>query len=233
MRRFPPRRSTLAALSVAGAAVVLTACGSGSRRPSKTGSAATSTAQSGPKAHGQLAPAAQTELAAAAAYLRVSVPELQQELRGGKSLAEVAAKTPGRTEAGLIAAITRQRARKPSKSVEQRVRAQVRARGDSSLQPLLSFREDAREYLGLTVAQLRQYAKGGKTLARIAGEIPGRSEAGLIDAIFGARERQLEAAVKAGTLRADVERLTLLHLRDRVRTYVRRFEVGQASGKGG
>ena len=226
MRCFPPRSIFLARLGVplgvVAAAVVIGGCGS-SPKPATTvhGAAA------------KLAPSARAELLAAATYLGVDVSRLQAELKGGRSLAEVAAKTPGKTEAGLIAAIARRRAGKPSKRVERRVGAQVRAHGVSSLQPLLSLREDAREYLGLSVAQLRRHAKGGKTLAQIAAEIPGHSEAGMIDAIFGARERQLEAAVKAGRLRPDVERLTLLHLRDRVRTYVRRFKVGQAPREAG
>ena len=224
MRRLASRKGHAVGPAVM-VAVVISACGSGSQ---PTTHSTAGGAAKDKRAAAQVSRTARTELAAAAAYLGVSVTRLRAELRGGKSLAEVARKTPGRTEAGLIAAVTRQRSPGAGTSVERQVGAQLRRPG-----PVLSLREDAREYLGLTVAQMRARARGGKTLAQLAREIPGKSEAGMIDAIFGARERQLEAAVKAGRLRADVERLTLLHLRERIRTYVRRLEVGQASRQPG
>jgi len=222
MGRLTTRSGHLVGVAVA-LSVVISACGSGSTTETKDAGTVTA---SGKQAAAQATRTARTELAAAAGYLGVSVARLRAELRGGKSLAEVARKTPGKSEAGLIAAVTRLRTKRASKSVERQVGAQVRTPG---LRPVLSLREDAREYLGLSVPQLRARAKGGKSLAQIAREIPGKSEAGMIDAIFGAREHQLEAAVKAGRLRADVEKLTLLHLRERIRTYVRRFKVGQST----
>ncbi len=48
-------------------------------------------------------------LAAAAAYLAVSEPALHRDLRSGMTLAEVAERTPGHSEAGLVAAIVASR----------------------------------------------------------------------------------------------------------------------------
>jgi hypothetical protein len=222
MRRLPPCRSFLggAAIAVSGGAAVvaITACGSSSKATLTTRDTGATSAQNS-RTGARVLPPVRTELAAAASYLGVSVAQLHRELRGGKSLVAVARKTRGKSEAGLIAAIEHQGVEKTSKSLKRRLRAEVRTPGQSLL-PLLSLREDARDYLDLTVPQLREHEGRGKSLAQIARAIPGKSEAAMIDAIFDARERQLEAAVKAGRLRADVEQLSLSHLRQRIQTYV-------------
>ncbi len=233
MRRLSARRSLFVGSATAVAAmsilVVITACGSSHETTVKTGSAGATSAASRQRAAAQAVRSARTEVAAAAAYLGVSVAQLHRELRGGKSLAAVAKSTRGRTEAGLIAALERQRVKGASKGLEQPVVSQVQTPGGRLLAPLFSLREDAREYLGLTLAQLRDRERGGKSLAQVARTVPGRSEAGMIDAIFNTRKRQLEAAVKTGRLRADVERLSLSGLRRRVQVYVTRPAGGESS----
>jgi hypothetical protein len=58
--------------------------------------------------HGANLVAAQTYLAfAASSYLGVSAQQLQSELQSGKSLAQLANATPGKSEAGLIAALVK------------------------------------------------------------------------------------------------------------------------------
>ena len=205
-------------LAAPAAALAVAACGSSAKAGSKTSAGATRA----PSKRRVLAPAsasARTELAAAAGYLGIGAAQLRSKLRTGESLGELAKSTPGKSEAGLIAAIE-QRDRNASRSLQRQVRAQVRTPGGPPRRRLLPLREDAREYLGLTVPQLREREQGGSTLAQIAQAIPARSEAGLIEAIFNDRKRQLEAAVREGRLRADVEHLSLAHLRERVHAYV-------------
>jgi hypothetical protein len=59
----------------------------------------------------------------------------------------------------------------------------------------------AATYLGLSAAQLQSELQSGKTLAQVAGETSGRSEAGLIEALVKARKERLAAAVTAGLVK--------------------------------
>jgi hypothetical protein len=57
-----------------------------------------------------------------------------------------------------------------------------------------------RSYLGITAKQLQQQRRSGKSLADVANATTGKSAAGLIDALVGARKADLAAAVAAKTL---------------------------------
>jgi len=56
----------------------------------------------------------------------------------------------------------------------------------------------ASTYLGVSKTELRKDLREGKTLAQVAKETSGKSEAGLIEAIVAARKERLAAAVTAG-----------------------------------
>lgn len=225
----PPvhRRRLLLGLAavVAVAAAVAIALSSGGSQPGAASRAVAASAREPARAPGT----ARAELTAAARYLGVSVARLHRELRGGHSLGELARSTPGKTEAGLIEAIAKQPAARTPTGAERRLAGQVNTSGAGPSRPLLSFREDARAYLGLSVAQLRARSRGGRSLAQIARATAGRSEAGLIDAVFDARRRQLQRAVRTGRLRADVYALTIVNLRQRVQRYVRFAPAGGGS----
>lgn len=168
----------------------------------------------------------QTELTVAAEYLGIPLVQLRRELRADKSLAQVVKRTPGKSEAGLIIAIERHRTGRSGKAPEGQVKAQVRAPGRQLLKPILPLREDAREYLGLTIEQLRSREAAGESLAQIATATPGKSTAGLINAMFADRKEQLLLDVKAGRLKAQTERQSLARLRARLQSYVaRRFRA--------
>lgn len=165
-------------------------------------------------------------LTSAARYLGVSVSQLRVELRPGRTLAQVAGATPGESEAGLIEALVSVRRAKLAKAAAgapERVRTEVnrpltgsvrgRSRGEHGA---------ARLYLGLTAAHLRNDLLAGKTLAQIADGTPGKSEAGLIEAIVAARTKRLEGAVKAGTITATRESSELSRLSARVTALVHR-----------
>src|ERR1035441_2510861 len=148
------------------------------------------------------------------------------DLKSGQTLAQVANATPGKSEAGLIAALTtarRQRLAKVSANVPRSVRAEVN-------RPLLgtAARKGAvrgacaavRQSLGLPASQLRSDLKSGQTLAQVADATPGKSEAGLVEAIVAARTKRLDAAVSTGKLTKGRESEQLVKLTQRVKSAV-------------
>lgn len=83
----------------------------------------------------------------------------------------------------------------------------------------------AARYLGIAPARLRKELRSGKTLARLADATPGKSSAGLVDALVSARKQRLAAAVAAGRVtRARAARREDL-LRARIGLLVRRAFV--------
>jgi hypothetical protein len=141
-----------------------------------------------------------TTLAAASAYLGVSEAQLRGDLSSGKSLAQVAAATPGRSAAGLIEAIVgarRARLEQQLASLHARVTAEVQQAGGRARAGMGSV---ASAYLGLPAAQLQARRRAGQTLAQIADSIPGHSGAGLVAALVAARREALSARVAAGLL---------------------------------
>src|SRR4051794_5431514 len=71
-------------------------------------------------------------------------------------------------------------------------------------------------YLGLTNAQIVAQLKAGKTLAEIANATPGKSAAGLIDAIVAAVKKSFDRKVAAGRITSAQETKILAAVRDRV-----------------
>jgi hypothetical protein len=64
-------------------------------------------------------------------------------------------------------------------------------------------------YLGIGAGRLRADLKAGQTLAQIANATPGRSAAGLVQALTAAAKSKLDAAVAAGKLTAAQEQFVL------------------------
>jgi len=157
--------------------------------------------QHGRHAHGATARRATNTMSAtltsAAGYLGVSTTQLRSELRAGRSLAEIASTTSGKSETGLVAALEATEKAKlavASANLPSRVFAEVsRVHGDS-------VEAAAARYLGLGAAQLRSDVRSGKSLAQVAKATSGKSEAGLIEALVAARKATLAAAVAAGKI---------------------------------
>jgi hypothetical protein len=174
-----------------------------------------------------------TLLSSAASYLSIPATQLRSELQSGKTLARIA-DDPGRSEAGLIqalAAARRAKLAKASANISKQVSAEVN-------RPLLGTRgkrsgrgvHAARAYLGLSAAQIRSDLLAGQTLAQIANATPGRSEAGLIEAIVAAKRQRLEAALVAGRLTSTSEKARLARLATRVKAAVNRPHTRSKSG---
>jgi hypothetical protein len=166
-------------------------------------------------------------LDAASSYLGVPKSRLQLELQSGKSLAEIAKATPGKSEAGLVAALVaavKTKLPSPPPDLETRIQALVNRtpaterdrhfRHDGARRSVL--RATVLSYLGLTRRQLVEQLKTGKTIAQVADSIPGKSAAGLTDAIVKAFSVRLDAAVAAHRLSKDAEAQHLARLHARI-----------------
>jgi hypothetical protein len=165
------------------------------------------------------------DLAAAATYLGVSQADLLTSLQSGKTLAQVADATSGKSAAGLIDALvaaektelaaavtagrlTQAQSDQIATGLTARVTAQVNgtrpARGPGG--PGFGHGAGGDEltaaatYLGVTESALTTQLQAGKTLAQVADATSGKSAAGLIDALVAAEKTELAAAVTAGTI---------------------------------
>jgi hypothetical protein len=179
-------------------------------------------------------------LATAAGYLHISPKQLRAELRSGKTLAQIAAATPGSSEAGLIAALVaaaKQKLQTQSAQVQARITALVQggpgAAGHavhSGLRHGGALRAAAVSYLGLTREELRAQLHAGKTLAQIADATPGRSSSGLAAALIAAGEKKLQAAGSAKMLTASAKAKRLAALRTHVAELLNRVHGSGPTG---
>jgi hypothetical protein len=178
------------------------------------------------------------ELRAAATYLGLTVAQLQTQLQGGKTLAQVAAATPDKTTGGLVGALvaaekielaaavtagrlTQAQADAIAGTLTQRftdlangVRPADHRGGPGHLGGGDDF-DAAATYLGLTPTQLQTQLQGGKTLAQVAAATPDKTTAGLIQALVAAEKTELDAKVVAGKLTAAQEQTLLPMLEQR------------------
>ncbi len=159
------------------------------------------------------------DLATVASYLGLSGAQLTSELRSGKTLAQIAQATSGKTAQGLSAALLaakQARLAKAGARLQQRVSAEVNrpggpgggqagaSRSGSRLQAMFASPKHvgavAASYIGVAPAQLQSRLSAGKTLAQVADATAGKSRAGLIAALVASRHARLETAVAAGRL---------------------------------
>jgi negative regulator of sigma E activity len=161
-------------------------------------------------------------LATAASYLGFSRGQLRKELYAGKSLAEIANATGGKSASGLIAALEatdKQKLAAAAASLQARITAKVNHPGGGSRAMRV-----ARSYLGLSATQLHGKLRSGKTLAQLADATSGKSEAGLIGALVSAGKTQLAKEVQAGSITPAQEQAKLPKLAARVTVRVHRTE---------
>ena len=169
----------------------------------------------------------------AADYLGLTRTQLLGELREGRSLAQIAAATGGKSTTGLVEALVSARAAqldakvktdKLSPAAERKRLARLRRRLTAELErvPGYSALPQSAQYLGISVTELRADLRAGRSLAQIADATPGKSSSGLIEARVGAREATLEAALASGKISATVERELTSDLRKRITSEVER-----------
>jgi hypothetical protein len=169
-----------------------------------------------PAAHRATAHRRTPIVAAAASYLGVSTAQIQQELRSGESLSDIANATAGKSAAGLVEVLVNERKAEIANS-EAGLPARISAAVDRPGGPAAPGRRlipasAAARYLGLSGNQLRADLRSGMTLASIARAAPGKSEAGLIEAILARRRHALAARLASGgiTQAQESERLATL-----------------------
>jgi hypothetical protein len=168
------------------------------------------------------------DFGAASAYVGVNKAKLRKELASGRSLAAVAATTPGHSALGLLEAIMRPRVRrieaqvaskKLSKAIAQRRIQRIRKRVQARLARSATYKPTvaiAGLYLGLSPTELRAKLHGGRTLAQLADSTPGKSAKGLIAAVMTVRISELVHGVdetSEATLRRETALLRALEAR--------------------
>jgi hypothetical protein len=157
------------------------------------------------------------DLAIAADYLGLSTAQLRSELRGGRTLAQVADGTSGKSSSGLVHALVSAKIPRLTARVVAEVNS-VRGNGGARA----GGGPGAARYLGLSPVQLRAALRAGRSLAQIADATPGKSASGLIDALVASRKAGLERAAAAGRLSQAKEQAMLSKLRTRVTARVNR-----------
>ena len=168
------------------------------------------------------------DIAAASAYVGVTKAKLHSELGSGRSLAAVAATTPGHSAIGLLESIMRPRVRRLEAQVAakrlseaeaqariQRIRKRVLARlaRSNNYKPTAAVAE---QYLGLSSTALRSQLHDGHTLSQVADSTPGRSATGLIAAVMAVRVDELvhgAGGASEATLRHETELLQAVEAR--------------------
>jgi hypothetical protein len=173
-------------------------------------------------------------LAAAASYLGSSPARLRTELSSGKSLAQIANATSGKSSQGLIQALQtdeEQKLASVAASLQARITAKVDRPGGGLGDGGPAMRA-ASSYLGLSAAELSTEAHSGKTLAEIAKATAGRSEAGLIEALLATRKTQIAREVQAGAITQAQANARLAKLASRVAARVNRVEHQHRSATG-
>jgi hypothetical protein len=180
------------------------------------------------------------ELAAAASYLGLPKATLRRDLRGGRTLAQVAGSTSGKSTTGLIDALVKLKAKQleqlEARAASGRGRAPVPAATRKTRIAALLRRTRAEVnrvrgyvgfaaiagYLGIGQAALHRELESGHSVAQIAERIPGKSATGLIDARVNEREGVVMKALASGRISRSTEKELLAGLRQRVQAEVDR-----------
>lgn len=176
--------------------------------------------------HGTRA-ATSSEVALAAGYLDLSRAELLHELQSGRTLAQIASATSGRSVKGLVDALVAERAARIHAAVAAnrtsprsaaRKLARLRRRITATIERMRGYSDVgvAAGYLGVSTTKLRNELLAGASLRQIAEATPGRSAAGLIDARVEAEQANLSAELASGRISRSAEQVLLSGLSERV-----------------
>jgi hypothetical protein len=176
------------------------------------------------------------DLAIAVAYLGITPARLLADLRSGKTLAQVAGATNGRSVSGLVDRIVAARETALAGAVasggltpaqEKADLASLRTRVAARVSRVGGYRSAvgqravpapaaAAAYLGISQARLRVELRTGQTLAQLADGTKGKSAGGLIAAIVADTKARLDVAVAAGRLTPASEQALLGRQQQRI-----------------
>jgi hypothetical protein len=156
-------------------------------------------------------------LQAAAGYIGIPLETLEQDLRSGKSLGQVATEA-GKTEAGLVQAL----ATAAKAGLEQRLAQAVKQPGGlrGEFGRAHKLRTAAAQYLGLAPAELNVKLQNGATLGQLADATPGHSRAGLISSLLAAHRSRVSNPLATNGKSPTAKHSA--HLRRRIAAFVDR-----------
>jgi hypothetical protein len=171
-------------------------------------------------------------LASASGYLVIPATQLRSELASGKTLAQIAGATPGKSEASLVSALVaagKQRLQSASTKLTTRIQALVQGkpdglayRGARAGHRHGSLRSAAITYLDIDRKALESDLRSGQTLAQIADATPGKSAAGLSQALLVAAGKRLDARAGMRHLGKSAEAARLAKLQKKIKSVVNR-----------
>jgi hypothetical protein len=181
-------------------------------------------------------------LAAAAGYLGITRAQLSGELSDGKTLAQIAAATSGKSQQGLIEALEaakKARLSAAAATLQRRVSKEVTRPGGpapgsgSELSGRFATERGlgrtAASYLGLSPQQLQAKLRSGKSLAQIAEATAGKSSSGLTAALLAARRHRLDSVAASRRLSTVELSRRQARLKRRIERLVHRHFAGNAS----
>lgn len=181
---------------------------------------------SGGGSHGSVAKTASVKgpVTGAASYLGLTPQQVRTTEKSGLSLDQLAAHTPGRSQAGLIRALMAEatasvRARHLPPAQERaelrRLRARLQRIARRARRQHTATLAVAAGYLGVSEAELIKRLQAEHTLSAVAGSTAGHSAAGLVAALVARRAEVIELAVRQREITpADAKKtLSVLHAR--------------------
>jgi hypothetical protein len=210
MKRTSKRKLAAVAMivvGIAGAVAAMTAVGAGTARRARHA-----------RLHVQALAIGPRDVVAAAAYLGLPAAQLGGQLEAGRSLAQIADSTPGKSAGDLVLTLAsekRSRLETLLGSLDKRVHAEVNRdraapalfgkRHRSAPAPVPApapdrLRTQAAAYLGMAPARLEAQLQSGQTLGQLADATAGKSAVGLVATIVLARRERLAEAVIAHRL---------------------------------
>ncbi len=162
-------------------------------------------------------------LATAATYLGKSESDLQSALASGKTLAQIADATSGKSASGLVDALVSAQQARIQQAVKdghltQSQADEITARLKDRITQLVNGTfpqhrhlpfgghgpgddlQAAATYLGISTTDLLTQLRSGKTLAQVADGTSGKSAGGLVDALVAHESSELDQSVKDGRL---------------------------------
>jgi len=199
------------------------------------------------------------DFAAAATYLGLTEDALRTQLQSGKTLAQVADATSGKSTSGLIDALVKHEQDELAQAVKDGNLTQAQADTMSANLkqrftdmvngvpgpfghggPGFGFGHHggdalaaAATYLGISQDALLTQLQGGKTLAQVAGATSGKSTSGLIDALVKHEQDELAQAVKDGNLTQAQAETMSANLKQRVTDLVNGVRPARPDGDRG
>lgn len=145
-------------------------------------------------------------LGSAATYLGTTPAGLFMQLRSGKTLAQIANGTTGKSASGLIAALVADAkqhlgSNAPSSDLEQRITDFVNGKLPARTgrfgfgRPRFQGLDVVTSYLGISSSDLLTQLRAGKTLAQIANGTTGKSASGLIAALVANAKKRFGSSI--------------------------------------